>query len=189
MLGMSAFLRRLFTPPPARLAAESLYTACVGQARQPWFYKDLGVPDTVDGRFDMVVLHVFLVLDRLRDAGGDAELQRLLQECLFADMDRSLREMGVGDLSVGKRVRDMASAYYGRLHAYEAALQDDVDADAALQEALQRNIWRGAHSGRDRLEAMAGYVLRQRSMLASGALLDLCAGRIVFDMSAMKVTG
>lgn len=184
---MSAFLRRLLTPPPARLAAEALYTACVKQARQTVFYHDLGVPDTVDGRFDMVVLHVFLVMERLRDSGGDAELQRLFQECLFADMDRSLREMGVGDLSVGNRVRDMASAYFGRLHAYQAALHDG--AGGALQDALLRNVWRGAQPGRDRLDVMADYVLRQRAILASISLQDLCAGRLAFDLSRMKVTG
>jgi len=184
---MSAFLRRLFTPPSARLAADSLYTACVRQARQPWFYSDLGVPDTVDGRFDMVVLHVFLVMARLRDAGGDGELQRLFQECLFADMDRSLREMGVGDLSVGKRVQDMASAYFGRLQAYEAALH--AESDDALREALLRNVWRGASPGQEALAALAAYVLRQRAALAAGSLQDLCAGRVAFDAAAVKVKG
>jgi cytochrome b pre-mRNA-processing protein 3 len=97
-----------------------LYGALVGQARNPAFYRDMGVPDTVEGRFEMVALHVFLALRRLR-AGGEPgkDLGQKLFDVLFDDMDQTLREMGVGDLSVGKKIKAMASSFYGRMQAYD----------------------------------------------------------------------
>lgn len=131
------FLKRLFAS--RETAAERLYRSIVAAARQPKFYLDHGVPDTVDGRFDMISLHMFLVLERLRAEGeGAATLRQDLTDAFFKDMDRSLREMGVGDLSVGKKVRKMAEAFYGRLVAYTQAMGEP---DPALQSALARNIF------------------------------------------------
>ena len=98
-------LRRLFGRKANPIAA--VYDAIVASARQPRFYADLGVPDTLDGRFDMIVLHLFLVLDRMK--GEDEKFRQNLTDYFFMDMDRSLREIGVGDLSVGKKVRKMAA--------------------------------------------------------------------------------
>src|ERR1700761_176269 len=99
---------------------DTLYAKAVAQARQPVFYAEREVPDTVDGRFDLLVLHVFLLLHRLGAEGkATKSLNQGLFDLMFADMDRSLREMGVSDMSVGKRVKDMARAFYGRVDAYE----------------------------------------------------------------------
>ncbi|WP_374466727.1 ubiquinol-cytochrome C chaperone family protein, partial [Ferrovibrio sp.] len=92
----------------------ALYRAIVAQSRQAGFYREHGVPDSLDGRFDMIVLHSFLVMRRLRRIGAAAEpLSQQLFDLMFADMDSNLREIGVGDLSVGKKVKAMAQAFYG----------------------------------------------------------------------------
>jgi cytochrome b pre-mRNA-processing protein 3 len=129
---------RLFGNDPLTAAGQRLYVAAVAQARRPGFYADCQVPDTVDGRFEMIALHVFLLLHRLKDeTEADARpLARALSEALFADMDRSLREMGAGDLGVGKRVQAMAEGFYGRVAAYEAGL----GGQARLEDAIRRNV-------------------------------------------------
>ena len=140
----------------------SCYEAIVAAARHPVFYADWGVADTLDGRFDMISLHAFLVLDRLK--GEQQAFRQALVDELFADMDRSLREMGVGDLSVGKKVRKMAEVFYGRVAAYDLALGG---AEGALEAAIARNVFPDgpeAESGPRRLSA---YVMAQRAHLAS----------------------
>lgn len=128
--------RKVFERAPDQ--GQILYEKLVESARQEKFYRDWGVPDTIDGRFDMIVLHLFLVQDRLKQEGeAYAALQQNLTDTFFKDMDRSLREMGVGDLSVGKKVRKMAEACYGRLQAYAGAVNDGA---TGLQAALARNI-------------------------------------------------
>jgi cytochrome b pre-mRNA-processing protein 3 len=117
---------------------ETLYSAIVTAARQHRFYAEWGVPDTVDGRFEMIVLHLFLVLDRLLGEKDHEQLAQALTDQFFADMDRSLREMGVGDLSVGKKVRKMAEAYYGRVTAYGKAIDG---AGHEFELALARNVF------------------------------------------------
>ncbi|HYE47681.1 MAG TPA: ubiquinol-cytochrome C chaperone family protein, partial [Caulobacter sp.] len=115
----------------------TLYKALVDQARRPEFYSDHAVPDTLDGRFDMILLHAFVVLHRFRGEAAEAKdfAQRLFDR-MFADMDRNLREIGVGDLSVGHKVKAMGRAFYGRAESYQAGLADP----AALAEALRRNL-------------------------------------------------
>jgi cytochrome b pre-mRNA-processing protein 3 len=121
-----------------RDSAAMLYARAVEQARRPEFYSGLGVPDTLDGRFEMIALHVFLLLHRLKQSGEAAALAQALFDVMFQDMDQNLREIGVGDLSVGKRVKTMAKALYGRCAAYEAGL---VEGDASLAAALRRNLF------------------------------------------------
>ena len=141
-----------------------LYNEAVRAGRDPYYYEALGVPDTLDGRFDMVGLHVFLLIDRLRGAPepGPALSQGVF-DAMFADMDFNLREMGVGDMSVGKRNRQMWEAFHGRANAYEAALDDD-DGDEALAAALRRNVWRDA-APEGAAERLAGQVRRCRAAL------------------------
>ncbi len=129
-------LLRLFGAPGTASAA-ILYATVVAQARQPGFYAVHGVPDTVDGRFEMIALHMFLVLRRLK-AASEGEMAQQLFDTMFRDMDRSLREMGAGDLGVGHRVRAMAEGLYGRMAAYEAGLHGD---DEILAAALRRNVF------------------------------------------------
>ena len=103
--------------------ATPLYTEIVRQARQPDFYNKLGVPDTYNGRFDLIALHAFIIMRRLKSIGKNGEtLSQALFDCMFIDIDKNLREMGVGDLSVGKKIKNLAAAYYGRVKAYEGAL-------------------------------------------------------------------
>jgi cytochrome b pre-mRNA-processing protein 3 len=128
------------TVPPERL-----YGEIVAQARQPWLYTTAGVPDTVDGRFDMIVLHAFLVFDRLRQEDDEARAfsQAVFDE-MFKDMDRSLREMGASDVGVGPKVRRMAEVFYGRTRVYSEALQQSGEGRRqALVSALARNVYAG----------------------------------------------
>lgn len=134
----------LFARKPHERAGFALYGAAVAAARRPLFFDALGVPDTLDGRFDIVSLHVGLLVCRLArdpDPRGK-DLAQAVFDAMFADMDVNLREMGVGDLVVGKRVKRMWEAFHGRAKAYDAALRAG-DA-ASLAEALARNVWRGA---------------------------------------------
>ncbi len=171
-------LGRLFKRSGARDVAGRLYLGVVAQAREPAFYTAMGVPDTVDGRFDMITLHAWLVLRRLKgEAGRPADTAQALFDTMFDDMDHNLREMGAGDLGVGRRVKTMARAFYGRLAAYDEGLAGDDD---ALATALGRNLYRGADPGADTLAALAGYVRREAAALARQPLDDLLAGRVEF---------
>ena len=136
-------LERFFKPKPQEEAAWTLYGAVVEQARKDVLFLDLGIPDSVDGRFESIVLHLVLVMRRMRrDFPEGEELAGRLQEAFFADMDRSLREMGAGDLGVGKRVQRMAEGFMGRLESYEAALDAlPSEGDGELRAALLRNVY------------------------------------------------
>ena len=191
---------------PTGRRAEALYAAAVAQARRPSFYAEWGVPDTPEGRFGMIALHVILLLDRLmqqavaeRDtqAGAQAaELARALQERLFDDMDASLREMGVSDVAVPKRMRRLATAFYGRMRTYHAALaENDM---ATLKAAFRRHIFEAVDQGLQdgaiagaRVEeaavedeasvpegavSLAAYALKAREMLQRAGAEDLRRG-------------
>ena len=119
---------------------EAIYGMIVTQGREPLFYRDLGVPDTVNGRFDLLLLHLWIVLRRLRKAGGGAELSQALFDRFCDDMDGNLREMGVGDLTVPKRMQAFGEAFYGRSAAYDLAMTEGAE---ALAQALCRNILNG----------------------------------------------
>lgn len=152
--------------------AHSLYLAVVDQARKPVFYSRLGVPDSLDGRYELIVIHAALLLRRLRDEGAaGAELGQVMFDVMIDDLDQSLREMGVGDLSVGRRVKAMARAFFGRAAAYESALSDDE----ALTAALDRNLF-GTVSVEGRcVTAVAAYmrdVAAQLEGQSGAALLD-----------------
>lgn len=180
-------LARLFSRPGNSEAAEKLYSALVAQARNPVFYAECGVPDTVDGRFDMIAMHAWLVMRRLKDGGdGATRLSQSLFDVFFNDMDRSLREMGAGDLGVGRRVKTMAKAFYGRLAAYDEALAGDGSAEA-LTEALRRNLFRGDASGTApaALAAIAEYLCREAAALERARLEDLLAGNMSFGPPPM----
>lgn len=138
-----------------RAIPDELYGAIVTQAREPALYADLGVPDTVAGRFEMVVLHTALALRRL---GNGSAVERELGEAVFerfcADMDASLREFGVSDAVMGKRMKTMAQGYYGRAGAYGTAV--DEDSRDELVAALRRNVFPGGEGDIDvRLGAYA----------------------------------
>lgn len=131
----------LFRKDPAVAAGAALYEAAVEQARKPLFYADFGVPDTVEGRFEMITLHVYLLLRKLKgDGAGEKKTAQKLFDAMFENMDHSLREMGVGDLSVGRKIRALAENFYGRVAAYDEGLARDAD-PAVLTAALSRNVF------------------------------------------------
>lgn len=136
MFGFASVRSRL------RHTARQLYGSSVTASRAPEFYVSCGVPDTAEGRFEMLILHLFLVQERLKAAGeAGAGVGRALAEEFVAEMDNALREMGVGDMGIPRRVKQAAEAYNGRLIAYEkAAAEADL---AALQAALSRNVYAG----------------------------------------------
>jgi cytochrome b pre-mRNA-processing protein 3 len=169
---------RPLTKSGIRDAAQSLYASVVAQARQPAFYVSFGVADTVDGRFDMVALHAYLVLHRLKmQSEPAAKTAQAVFDTMFADMDRNLREQGVGDLGVGRRVKTMARAFYGRIAAYDEALAGDDD---ALVAALKRNLFRGSDGDPAALAALASYLRRETAALAGQKLDDILSGRVSF---------
>jgi len=148
-----------------RAVAEGVYGAIVAQARSPAFYTDFGVPDTLEGRFEMIVLLACLYFRRLRSE--DEAIRSLGQtvfDTMFRDMDASLRELGVGDLSVPKKIKAMGEAFYGRAGAYDAALAEAED--RALAEALARNIWPEQPEAESRGAALAGWVRTAETALA-----------------------
>jgi cytochrome b pre-mRNA-processing protein 3 len=120
----------------------TLYGTIVAQARLPCFYREYGVPDTVNGRFDLLVLHLAFVVDRLAEEPAQRDLGQAIFDLFCQDMDHNLREMGFGDLSVPKEMQRIGEAFYGRARAYRAALAAQ-DGDA-LAEVLNRNIYGGA---------------------------------------------
>jgi cytochrome b pre-mRNA-processing protein 3 len=171
-------LANLFRRRPETDAARRLYLEVVKQARQPQFFAALGVPDTVQGRFEMIALHAFLVLHRLkRHHEMSARLAQELFDVMFDDMDRNLREMGTGDLGVGKRVKRLAGQFYGRIAAYEAGLGTD---EAALGRALARNIYGAEAPDAGALRAMADYVRREAGALGAVPVAELLAGKVGF---------
>jgi len=169
----------MFRRRPHERAGFELYGAAVAAAREPALFERLGVPDTVEGRFDLVSLHVGLLIRRLRrdpDARGPALAQAVF-DAMFADMDLNLREMGVGDLAVGKRVRQAWEAFHGRALAYEAAL--DSGEEGALAEALARNVWRG-EAPEGAAARLAGVARAQDSALAGQAIGAMASGEARF---------
>lgn len=173
-------LNRLFKHKGQDDAVRSIYERIVEQARRPAFYGACGVPDTLDGRFEMIALHVFLVLHRLKqDRAVASNFSQGLFDILFLDMDSSLRELGAGDLGVGRRVKTMAKGLYGRIAAYEAGLEDGHEIMVA---ALRRNLYGTVEPRNPELHAMAGYVIREAAGLARQHHASLMAGRLDFGV-------
>lgn len=146
----------------------TLYGMIVAQARLPSFYRDYAVADTVNGRFDLIVLHLALVLDRL---AREPDLQGLGQgvfDRFCQDMDHNLREMGVGDLKVPKEMQRIGEAFYGRAQAYRTALA--ADDTKALVAMLGRNIYGGEADAAPRLAAYMRAALRDLSAQDSASL-------------------
>jgi cytochrome b pre-mRNA-processing protein 3 len=135
----------------SRGTIEAIYGMIVAQAREPLFYRDLGVPDTVNGRFDLLVLHLWMVLRRMRSIDGGAGLSQMLFDRFCDDMDGNLREMGVGDLTVPKRMQAFGEAFYGRAAAYDVALSAGAE---PLAQALCKNILNGERIGNARRLAL-----------------------------------
>lgn len=166
---------RLFAKDPLKARARVLYDAVLEAARRPALYGANGAPDTVDGRFDLIVLHAILLLRRLRDGGEPGKrLAQLVFDIMFDDMDAALREMGTGDLSVGKRIKAMGEAFYGRAKAYEAALA--AGDESALAEAMSRNMFDADAGAGPKAAAFARYAMTCAAQLADQAPQALIEG-------------
>ena len=159
---------------PETRPEDRLYAAIVAAARRPRPYAEWRVPDTVDGRFEMVVLHLALVVARLKQAGHDGFILSLVER-FVTDMDDALRELGSADVTVGKKVRKMAEAFYGRAAVYEAAGDDT----AALAAALARNIWPDAPPPAAATD-LARAVLTARRALAAQDDVAMTHGEVTF---------
>jgi cytochrome b pre-mRNA-processing protein 3 len=135
-----------------------LYDLLVERARAPVFFRDFGVADSIDGRFDMVALHGWLALSALK-AAGEGEAAQGLTDAIFIGFDEAMREQGAGDMGLSRKMKAFAGAFFGRIAAYEAA----ADADA-LAAALARNLYRGAAVDL-RARTLAAYALAARARL------------------------
>jgi cytochrome b pre-mRNA-processing protein 3 len=161
-----------------REAAERLYAASVTAARDPVLYTDYRVPDTLQGRFEMVALHLFPLLHRLmHDPGDDPELARLISESFVADMDAAFREMGVGDIVVPKRMNTLYRSFAGRISAYNAALGSD---DGTLAATIARNVFPDDPDGAPAAE-LAAYVRASAEALRRPDLQALRQGEALFS--------
>jgi len=159
----------------------SLYGTIVAQARKPAFYQSFGVPDTVDGRLDMILLHVVLLLRRLEPEPAASPLGQAIFDLFCQDMDANLREMGVGDLAVPRTMRRIGEAFYGRQAAYGTALNSNNP--QALVEVLARNFLDRGEGA----ERLAGYVRVAVQALAAQDVAELCAGKLGFpDPTALE---
>ena len=162
--------------------AHDLYDSVVRQARRPEFYLNCDVPDSVDGRFDMIALHAFLVLRRLkRDHERTADLAQIFFDTMFDDMENNLREMGAGDLGVSRRVKAMAKAFYGRIAAYEAGL---AGGDDILADALLRNLYRRGEC--EDPGAMCRYMRSESEALDAMDIDRLLLGEVSFGLPPGK---
>ncbi|HEY0302989.1 MAG TPA: ubiquinol-cytochrome C chaperone family protein [Rhizomicrobium sp.] len=154
----------------ARLTA-ALHAALNAQARQPAFFLTYGVADTIDGRFDMVALHAWMVLSRLK-AAGRQDVADSLTDTLFAAFNTALRELGTGDMGLGPRMKKLGNALNGRVLAYDAAKDE-----AALADAVRRNVYRGEPGHEAAARALARYALAARARLEQG---DIASGALDF---------
>lgn len=179
--------------------AERIYQVINGQAREPYFFTDLGVEDTMDGRFDLVVLHAFLFIERTKSEGAEAKaISQIVFDRMFRAFDVALRESGVGDISVGKKIKKMGQAFYGRAKAYDDALTFEETGEAVpdptkrveegeappepetLPEVLMRNVYRGREGAEGDAERMAQYVRKAMADLRAQPLDEVLAGRLAF---------
>jgi cytochrome b pre-mRNA-processing protein 3 len=175
-MSLSARIQSLFAPSAEKLAARSLLGAVMAEARAPELYLAGGVADTIDGRFDLIVLHLYFLLRRLKEAGACGKaMSQFVFDAAFSNFDEALREMGVGDLSVGKKIRKMAEAFYGRLDAYERAVAQGTG--GAFEAAVVRNAYRGVPPEPARLASLLQAIDRFRRRMEAAPLDELLNGR------------
>ncbi len=187
-------IQRLFKSPFDHGVAHELYVAIVQQARLPAFYEDFDVQDTPEGRFDLLAVHTYLVLRRLREEHEKTtELAQALFDLMFADIDQNLREMGYGDTGIAKRVKKMAEGFYGRIKAYDLGLDEPESkieagktSPSVLESALDRNLYRDSSPSAVAVIAMARYVRAQDATLANQGIDALMRGQVTFCIPAAQ---
>lgn len=164
---------------PYEETAFTLYGSIVAQARQPYFYRELKVMDTVEGRYDMIIIHAFLLFYRLKNENEAArELGQSVFDTMFKDLDQSLREMGVGDMGVGRRIKKMASSFYGRITAYDKALEAEDNVE--LEQAIARNVFNGTDPKDSALKHLGAYIRGNVTHLDLVSVDDILGGNISY---------
>ena len=169
---------------PSRRTIESIYGMIVAQAREPAFYASYNAPDTVNGRLDLLILHMWLVLRRLRQEAGGTEVSQALFDRFCADMDANLREMGVGDLTVPKRMQAFGEAFYGRSTAYDLAFESGME---DLAQALGRNVLDGKFP--ESARELADYTMAVEMALANATSASILNGSWAFPKPAVAPIG
>lgn len=158
--------------------AVKLYGDLVAQARSPEFYLSFGVPDSELGRFEMICLHSYLLFRRLgKTDNAGKDLSQSVHDLMFGDLDRTLREKGIGDMGIGKRVKELARNLYGRIEAYENGAASGTD---ELAEALRRNLYASATPSDEQVAAMIAYIRAAVEALDAQLTPDIMSGRVVF---------
>jgi len=180
-MALARFIAARAAKRQRRDIVHGLYLEICEQARKPQFFTEFSVPDTLEGRFDMVALHAFLVIRRLNAEGdGGREASQELHDVLFADIDQNLRASGVGDFGIGHKVNRLSKAFFGRLLAYDDALGATDAGDTALIDALRRNVYGRGDPGSEVLRRMAAYVTAQAEALAAVPSSEVLNGQIAF---------
>lgn len=161
-----------------------LYDQILAQSRDPALFLEGGVPDTVEGRTDMMLLHLFLLMHRLNDEQSEVrDIAQGVCDRFFAELDRAMREMGVGDLTVPKKMRKIADIYTGCSSSYGNALRKPDDDE--LAQALLRNVFGLDEARLPQAQALAAYVRRTAKALAETSLASLAAGSLPFPSPAL----
>lgn len=171
-------LDRIFRPKPSVVAGRALYAACVQQSRTPRLYAELAAPDSVEGRFEIYTLHVVLIMDRLVNQGVEAaKTSQGLFDAYTQSLDDALREMGVGDLTVGKKMRRLGEAFYGRVKNYHAALAS-LPATDDLKALVLRTVYADVEA--PPVDDLIAYILKQREVLTVQPLEALVGGTVTW---------
>ncbi len=171
-----------FSNMKIRKISHIVFVKIVERSRMPCFYVDYNVEDNLDGRFDLICLHMTLIIDRLDmiNSKKSIAVRRILQEVFFDNMDLSLREMGVGDLSVGKKIKVMAEAFFGRMIAYQKAYRTE-NAEEELSGIILRNFFHEDFSKNDNALMLAKYTLNERKFTAKISEELLLKGKFEFS--------
>jgi len=158
---------------------ERLYKAVVEQSRSVTFYQTIGVPDTLEGRFELLTLHMTLISRRLKALPSPGpDMSQDLVDLTFAQFETALREIGVGDISIPKRMKVMASAYLGRASAYDEALRKNEA--GLLAEALARNLFGNAEKPSNAVEKVTNYVIQSSQVLENAVIGDFYSAKLPF---------
>ena len=159
--------------------AHEIYGSIVAQSRKPVFYATWNIPDTIEGRFEVLVMHMALFIHRMDQIGPDgASFGQLVAEAFIDDLDGSFREMGVGDLAVPKRMKAASEAYLGRLLTYNGALKNKNRAELVI--GISRNMINDENRETAQVDALADYMLRSSDRLGTQELDQVLSGQLVF---------
>ncbi|MEZ5830037.1 MAG: ubiquinol-cytochrome C chaperone family protein [Dongiaceae bacterium] len=170
-------MKRLFKAPRFQAEGRELYRQIAERARRPVLYTLYGVPDTIDGRFEMLCLHAYALFHGLKGKGPDADLlSQAIYDAMFADLDGSLRELGVADLGVGRRIKTMTEALNGRIQAYDRALSMD---GAELERTVRRNVYGTTQPRDDQVGAMACHLSAIRAHVAQAPFREICDASVM----------